>query len=111
MPVELCLPGDATPPAGADLEELLEGNEITGFDPVAEAFKVYDPEGTGYADVEIMRQVFEGLGYSDLTGDDLEVLVEVADKDKDGMVSIQDFRALVEQRSAATAQELHDLHG
>jgi len=95
--------------AGSDLEELLEGNEITGFDPVLEAFKVYDPEGTGYADIDIMRQVFEGLGYTDLTGDDLEVLVEVADHDKDGMVSIHDFRAMVEQRAAASAHELGDL--
>ena len=91
--------------AGLDLEELLEGNEITGFDPVLEAFKVYDPEGTGFADIDIIRQVFEGLGYTDLTGDDLEVLVEVADHDRAGMVSIHDFRAMVEHRAAATAHE------
>jgi Ca2+-binding EF-hand superfamily protein len=86
-----------------DLEQLLEGNEITGFDPVLEAFKVYDPEGTGYADVDIMRQVFEGLGYADLTGDDLEVLVEVADHDNDGLISLQDFRDMVDKRTAAPA--------
>ncbi len=93
---------------GSDLEALLEGNEITGFDPVLEAFKVYDPEGTGYADIDIMRQVFEGLGYTDLTGDDLEVLVEVADHDHDGLVSIHDFRAMVEKRAAAPTEEFDD---
>ena len=70
-------------------------NEITGFDPVAEAFKVYDPEGTGYADVDIMRQVFAGLGYADLSGEDLEILVEAADKDGDGLVSLEDFRSML----------------
>lgn len=86
---------DAPPCTVHDLKELLADNEITGFDPVAEAFKVYDPEGTGFADTDIMRQVFTGLGYTDLSDEDLDILVEAADKDGDGLVSLEDFRSMV----------------
>eukprot|EP00518_Triparma_eleuthera_P004095 CAMPEP_0182452886 /NCGR_PEP_ID=MMETSP1319-20130603/187_1 /TAXON_ID=172717 /ORGANISM="Bolidomonas pacifica, Strain RCC208" /LENGTH=159 /DNA_ID=CAMNT_0024650767 /DNA_START=162 /DNA_END=638 /DNA_ORIENTATION=- len=70
-----------------DLEELLVDNTIQGFDPVAEAFKVYDPHGTGYADVEVLRSVFQSLGFGDISDDDLGILVETGDVDGDGRVS------------------------
>lgn len=97
MPVKeyAFLMGDSKSLSLHDLKELLADNEITGFDPVAEAFKVYDPEGTGFADTDIMRQVFTGLGYTDLSDEDLDILVEAADKDGDGLVSLEDFRSMV----------------
>lgn len=30
-----------------DLKELLLENEVSNFDPVAEAFKIFDPKGEG----------------------------------------------------------------
>ena len=44
-----------------DLTALLKNNEITDFDPVAEAFKVYDPESTGYVDTEVLKTIFSKL--------------------------------------------------
>ena len=38
-----------------DLRELLKDNEITNFDPLAEAFKAYDPTGTGFVDQSVLR--------------------------------------------------------
>ena len=61
-------------------------NEVTNFDPVAEAFKAYDPEGTGFADLKVLRSIFANLGYGDITDDDLTILVEAADIDGDGKV-------------------------
>lgn len=81
-----------------DLHDLLDDNEITGFDPVEEAFKVhrtypfcsvvqhvlnlciclwqvYDPDGTGYADIEVLKNIFFKLGFDDLGDDDVETLV------------------------------------
>ena len=40
----------------------MKDNEITNFDPLAEAFKAYDPQGTGYVDTDVLRNVFQNLG-------------------------------------------------
>ena len=107
------------------LKKLLANNELGQFDPVKEAFKVYDPHGaplaphlsqtarlappahqahtaerppaagTGYVDNETLRRIFEDLGYGEITDEDLEVLVETADMDKDGRISLEDFRTMM----------------
>ncbi|KAG5190981.1 hypothetical protein JKP88DRAFT_256894 [Tribonema minus] len=79
-----------------DLRELLVDNEVTDFDPVAEAFKAYDPDGTGYVDVEVLRTIFSNLGFGDINNDDLAILVEAADVDGDGQISLNDFRRMTD---------------
>lgn len=49
-----------------DLTALLQNNEIKDFDPVAEAFKVYDPEGTGFVDPTVLKNVFAKLEYGEI---------------------------------------------
>ena len=60
-----------------DLIELLVDNEITNFDPVAEAFKAYDPLGEGKIHPGRLRDVFESFGGSHLTDDELEIVTRV----------------------------------
>ena len=84
-----------------DFKELLLENEVTDFDPIAEAFKVYDPERTGFIDSNILKSIFENLGFGDITDDgmslfykyhffsDLAILIEAGDVDGDGKVSLQ----------------------
>eukprot|EP00937_MAST-01D_sp_MAST-1D-sp2_P000197 g197.t1 len=78
-----------------DLKALLKDNEITNFDPLAEAFKAYDPTNTGYVDPEVLRRVFENLGFGEITDDDMKILIETGDVDKDGKISLDDFRKMV----------------
>eukprot|EP00358_Blepharisma_japonicum_P004376 CAMPEP_0202948454 /NCGR_PEP_ID=MMETSP1395-20130829/13408_1 /ASSEMBLY_ACC=CAM_ASM_000871 /TAXON_ID=5961 /ORGANISM="Blepharisma japonicum, Strain Stock R1072" /LENGTH=136 /DNA_ID=CAMNT_0049650529 /DNA_START=407 /DNA_END=817 /DNA_ORIENTATION=+ len=78
-----------------ELHDILKYNELEDFDPIAEAFKFYDPEGTGYVDLERLREIFSLLGYEDLTYGDLQILVECADADLDGKISLEDFRRLI----------------
>lgn len=78
-----------------DLKELLLDNEVTNFDPVAEAFKVYDPEGTGFIDTGVLRSMFESLGFGEVTDEDLMILIETGDVDKDGKISLSDFRGML----------------
>ena len=80
-----------------DLRNLLENNEIKNFDPVAEAFKVYDPQETGYVDTSVLKGIFEKLGFGTITKEDIQILVDTADVDKDGRVSLEDFRAMISQ--------------
>jgi hypothetical protein len=95
----------------ADLHALLDSNEITNFDPVAEAFKCWDPHGTGYADIASCRAIFARLGL-DLNDDDVKVLITSADADNDGAVSLSDFRDMLrratvkrDEEAAAAAKE------
>ena len=41
------------------LRNLLQHNELGSYDPVKEAFKAYDPNGTGFADPETLRSIFQ----------------------------------------------------
>jgi Ca2+-binding EF-hand superfamily protein len=62
----------------SDLSELLIDNEITNFDPVAEAFKAYDPLGEGKIDPAKLRDVFENFGGSSISEAELEVVKRVS---------------------------------
>ena len=77
------------------LRQLLMNNDLGAYDPTREAFKAYDPNGTGYVDTETLRTIFSSLGYGEITDDDLAVLVETADVDNDGRVSLEDFRKML----------------
>mmetsp|Transcript_12851 Transcript_12851/g.1944 ORF Transcript_12851/g.1944 Transcript_12851/m.1944 type:complete len:95 (+) Transcript_12851:294-578(+) len=75
-----------------ELYDILKNNELDDFDPIAEAFKFYDPDNTGYIDLDRLREIFALLGYGELSYGDMQILVECADADKDGKISLEDFR-------------------
>lgn len=79
----------------ADLEELLQDNEITNFDPVAEAFKLYDPDAEGYIPGSRLKEIFAAYGFGELQPGDFHVLMRTADLDGDGKISLADFRAML----------------
>ena len=76
--------------------ELLTAEILKNFDPVAEAFKVYDPEGTGFIDTSVLKAIFENLGFGEISEDDLAVLTETGDVDGDGRISLMDFRKMLD---------------
>jgi Ca2+-binding EF-hand superfamily protein len=78
-----------------DLYELLKDNQLTNFDPVKEAFKVYDPNDTGFVDMEVVKEFFANLNYGDISDDDAKIILETADADKDGRIGLDDFRMMV----------------
>lgn len=76
------------------LAKILQNNTLTNYDPVKEAFKVFDPKDTGYIDEELLADILMQLGYGKISSDDLKVLLETADEDEDGKISLQDFRQM-----------------
>ena len=84
-----------------DLRSLLENNEIKNFDPVAEAFKVYDPQETGFVDTSVLKGIFEKLGFGTITKEDRQILVDTADIDKDGKISLEDFRNMINENNSS----------
>jgi len=79
----------------SDLEEMLVDNEITNFDPVAEAFKLYDPDDEGAIPGSRLKEVFSAYGFGDMTPEEYSVLLRTADADGDGKISLADFRAML----------------
>mmetsp|Transcript_46131 Transcript_46131/g.81197 ORF Transcript_46131/g.81197 Transcript_46131/m.81197 type:complete len:178 (-) Transcript_46131:98-631(-) len=78
-----------------DLYALLRDNQLTNFDPVKEAFKVYDPQNTGFVDMDVVKTFFKELGYGEISEEDAKIILETADGDKDGRIGLDDFRMMV----------------
>jgi Ca2+-binding EF-hand superfamily protein len=91
------------------LHKLLVNNELAGFDPVKEAFKVYDPHDTGFVDVEVLKTIFSNLGFGEVNEDDLSVLIDTADVDRDGRISLSDFRNMM-KANKGREQLVSDMH-
>ncbi len=79
-----------------DLEALLEDNELSAFDPIEEAFKLYDVNGDGFIDKYRLRDIFAAYGMEDMTREDVDILGKAADVDGDGKISLSDFRLMLE---------------
>ncbi|KAJ1637637.1 hypothetical protein T492DRAFT_951239 [Pavlovales sp. CCMP2436] len=77
------------------LRRLLESNQLAGFDPIKQAFAVYDPASTGYVDIDTLKRIMSDLGFADITDEDVGVLVGAADVDGDGRISLDDFRNML----------------
>lgn len=79
----------------AFVKDLLLNNEIKNYDPFAEAFQIFDPKNTGFIDETVLREIFCNLGYGKINDEELKLLVQCADKDRDGKISIEDFRNMI----------------
>jgi Ca2+-binding EF-hand superfamily protein len=81
------------------LWNLLESSSLASFDPVEQAFNMYDPNGTGYLDLDVLKQMVGMMGYGELSRDDIDTLIRAADNDGDGKISLEDFRLLLRNRN------------
>ena len=60
-----------------ELKDLLMDNEITNFDPVAEAYRVFDQNGEGALSGDKLRQAFMAYGMGELADEELDILIRV----------------------------------
>ena len=63
-------------------------------DEMAEAFAVFDVDKDGYITKSELRQVMNRLG-ENLTDAQLDAMIKEADKDKDGKINEEEFKALM----------------
>ena len=79
-----------------EIQHLLHDNEVKDFDPVAEAFKVYDPDNKGFITKDKIKDIFATYGYDDLSMEEIGLIIKAADVDGDGVISISDFRLMMD---------------
>jgi calmodulin len=60
-----------------DLKDLLMDNEVTNFDPVTEAYRVFDQHGEGALSGDKLRQAFVAYGMGELADEELDILIRV----------------------------------
>lgn len=60
-----------------DLRELLVENEVSNYDPIFDAFRVFDPSGSGFIDEDKLRTAFVAFGLGELSDEELDVLKHV----------------------------------
>lgn len=60
-----------------DFKELLIDNDISNFDPAAEAFKLFDPKGEGAVNIRKLREVFETFGFGEISDEEMSILMKV----------------------------------
>lgn len=76
-----------------EVRDLLLDNQISTIDPISEAFSVLDPTNTGFVQETKIRKIFENC-FGELTTEELLVLIDESDFDKDGKLGLEDFRRL-----------------
>lgn len=59
-----------------------------------DVFNIFDADGSGFIDQHEMRVICAKLA-QDLTEEEIGQLIEVVDKDGDGQISFEEFKALV----------------
>ncbi len=88
------------------LTQILNQPPLTNDDPLKEAFSVFDPNDTGFVDMDQLTAIMQQMGYSShITPDDVKVLLATGDKDGDGRISFEDFKRMVEDEPKPVAAE------
>ncbi|XP_055610006.1 troponin C isoform X3 [Uranotaenia lowii] len=59
-----------------------------------EAFRLYDKEGNGYITTDVLREILKELD-SNLTNDDLDMMIEEIDSDGSGTVDFDEFMEIM----------------
>jgi len=73
------------------LSKLLRTNKVEDFDPVAEAFKLFDPSGEGHVDIKLLSKLFVGMGLGELSSEEVQ-LIRRSSAGPSGYISLDDFR-------------------
>mmetsp|Transcript_17372 Transcript_17372/g.37505 ORF Transcript_17372/g.37505 Transcript_17372/m.37505 type:complete len:174 (+) Transcript_17372:193-714(+) len=87
---------DLVGPGNLSLEKLrnllFNTESYADYDPNVEAFRIIDPHGTGYVEMNVLRRLLSQIPGVDMIDEgDMELLHELVDVDKDGRISLRDF--------------------
>eukprot|EP00826_Nyctotherus_ovalis_P047983 TRINITY_DN560_c0_g4_i1.p1 TRINITY_DN560_c0_g4~~TRINITY_DN560_c0_g4_i1.p1 ORF type:complete len:244 (-),score=80.49 TRINITY_DN560_c0_g4_i1:55-786(-) len=90
------------------LYSMIKATKFVNFDPIEQAYRELSPDENGKLDPAHLKQLIEGLGLGSIENKDLHLLQEVADIDKDGVITLEDFRALAAEMENYQEEEKKD---
>lgn len=105
------LVGEANSLSLDELRALLLENELGDFDPVAEAFSMFQADdaheapsspskaaaaSVPHASIDMIASVMETMKLGPITAEDRKILLQAADVDGDGVVSLSDFARMLQ---------------
>jgi hypothetical protein len=64
--------------------------------------QAYDVNGEGRITPEKLREVFASYGYGELSDNEVDVIIRAADVDGDGVISMEDFRYMLDLQKLPT---------
>mmetsp|Transcript_20894 Transcript_20894/g.34982 ORF Transcript_20894/g.34982 Transcript_20894/m.34982 type:complete len:202 (+) Transcript_20894:38-643(+) len=74
------------------LRKLVCDNDIVGFDPFTEAFKILDPNSLGVISEEVLKNLLRSMpGIGEVDQKDFNHLLSFMDENEDGQVTLEDF--------------------
>ncbi|CAD2215720.1 hypothetical protein AGDE_07123 [Angomonas deanei] len=88
------------PTAATSVSPKLMYHTVAPYDPVRETFEtVYDPQHTGEISAQsTLRPLMARIGFGELNDEELALLVRTADFNRDGKITLEDFRELVRMK-------------
>jgi len=90
------------------LYSMIKATKFVNFDPIEQAYRELSPDENGKLDPAHLKQLIEGLGLGSIENKDLHLLQEVADINKDGEITLEDFRALAAEMKNYQEEEKKD---
>lgn len=60
-----------------ELESIVKDTRLVSFDPLKEAFKLYDPLSTGFIDNSQLGKFFTAMGYGVISDDDIAAIGKI----------------------------------
>lgn len=78
-----------------ELKAILTDNQLDQSDCMHQAFQLFDCEERGYITPDRLSVVFAQLNGRELTPQELRHLHSYADRDKDGRITLEDFRHIM----------------
>ena len=70
-----------------------------GYDEMLRVFSFFDKNDDGYLSGSEIRSAFDFLGESNFTDDEINEMIKQADKNKDGLVDLKEFIAIISDSS------------
>ncbi len=87
------------------LYSMIQNTKFINFDPIEQAYKELGPDDKGHLDPNNLKRLIEALGLGSIEKKDLHLLKEVADVDKDGEITLEDFKTLAAEMANFKEEE------
>ncbi len=77
----------------------VEMQQSDGHDEMSRVFNFFDKNDDGYLSGNEIRSAFDYLGESNFTDDEINEMIKQADKNKDGLIDLKEFIAIISYNS------------